>query len=282
MSWSKVKTMLIVLFIFVNGFMLYNLYFKHGSSPEVSAETVADTVSIMENNNVTIDPAIIRRKANRLRKAEISNSIDARSTLAENLLGSCIETETGYISDEGKLTFNSVAFSFENYNSEYAKPGINENNAINLASDLLVQKGFDVKKSDIRDFYSSETGFVAKFGKDVDGFPVYECYLHIYISPEGVVTRIDGYWPEVFRDNYSSAVTCINETAVLINLLTAQGFDTSKKNEVVDIQTGYTLGGLPESDSPIMLTLLPSYRVILKNGENYIFNAENGEFIYEY
>ena len=54
------------------------------------------------------------------------------------------------------------------------------------------------------------------------------------------------------------------------------------ENEVVDILTGYSLGGLPESENPILLTLLPAYRVILKNGENYIFDGENGEFIYKY
>ena len=50
MSWSKIKSMLIVLFIFVNAFLLYNT-FKINNPSELSQQTLNDTVQILNNNN---------------------------------------------------------------------------------------------------------------------------------------------------------------------------------------------------------------------------------------
>ena len=92
MSWSKIKTMLIVLFVFVNAFLLYNSM-NPGNSSEISQQTVNETVQILEANGVKIEPSTIKRKPETLRKAEISNSIESRSQLSGNMLGNCNETE---------------------------------------------------------------------------------------------------------------------------------------------------------------------------------------------
>ena len=82
MSWSKIKTLLIFLFLFVNIYLITNLYIKNDTSREVSAETVADTIKILEANNITIDKDIIKRNTPRLRRCSISNSIDKLNVLA--------------------------------------------------------------------------------------------------------------------------------------------------------------------------------------------------------
>jgi len=281
LSWSKVKTLLIILFVFVNGFLLYNTV-KIGGSSEISQTTVNNTVKILNRNNVKIDTSIIRKKPEKLKKAEISNSIDSRSKLATSLLGNCTETAEGYVSAKGKIRFSSVAFYYENYEKINAKK-INEGNAVDVAAEFLREKNFEVETSWVQDFSNARNGYVVKFGKKINGFWIYESYIEVKIGENGVLQSIEGYWPEVILDkNSSTEIVCVSETTVLINLLSSEGFDTSVENEVVDIQTGYTLGGSPESEKPILLTVLPAYRVILKNGENYIFDCETGGFLYKY
>lgn len=281
MSWSRIKTMLIVLFIFVNIFLIYNTV-NPGNSYEISQQTVNETVEILKNNRISIDPSIIKRKPEALKKTEISNSIESRSKLAGNLLGNCSETEDGYISENGKIVFSSVAFSYENFDRSLKKD-INEGNAVEVAAEMLRNKKLEVESSWVQDFSANEKGFEVRFGKKIDGYSVYESFVTVNISPDGVLETVEGYWPEVMENQGEvHKVQCVNETTVLINLLAAEGIDLSTDNEVVDIRTGYSLGGLPESNSPILLTLLPAYRVILKNGENFIFDGENGEFIYKY
>ncbi len=281
MSWSKIKSMLIVLFVFVNIFLIYNSVNTRDTF-EVSQQTVNETVEILRQSGVTIDPSIIRRKPETLKKAEISNSIDSRSKLAANLLGNCSETENGYISENGKIVFSSVAFSYENLDTSVKKQ-IDEGNAVEVAAEFLRDKRFEVESSWVQDYSATEKGYEVKFGKKINGYSVYESFITINIGSDGVIKTIEGYWPEVLiSEAVAHRVDCVNETTVLINLLSAKGIDLSVENEVVDIITGYSLGGLPQSDSPILLTLLPAYRVILKNGENYIFDGENGEFIYKY
>lgn len=281
MSWSKIKTMLIVLFVFVNAFLLYNSM-NPGNSSEISQQTVNETVQILEANGVKIEPSTIKRKPETLRKAEISNSIESRSKLAGNMLGNCNETENGYISDTGKIVFSSVAFSYENFDSSIKKE-INEGNAVSVAAEMLNEKKLGVESSWVQDFSVNEKGYEVRFGKKINGYSVYESFVTVKISPEGVLETVEGYWPEVVINEASAGtVKFVGETTVLINLLSAEGFDLEKENEVVDIHTGYSLGGLPESNNPILLTALPAYRIVLKNGENYIFDGENGEFIYKY
>ena len=280
MSWQKVKTLLIVLFIFVNAFLIYKVYLGQGNSDEVPQETINETVKILERNNVKIDENIIKRKSETLKKAEISNSIDRRGSLAKQLLGNCSETETGYKSSKGTIDFSSVAFTYKNSDNTLKKK-ISDSDAIEKTVEFLNEKGFDVQSSGVRDFTVTDEAYIVRFGKEIAGYNVFESYLETTVGKDGKLIAIEGYWPEVNQKD-SSKTKLINETTVLINLLSAYGFDTSVQNEIVDIQTGYTLGSLPEQDSPILLTLLPAYRVILKNGENYIFDATTGGFIYKY
>ena len=282
MSWSRVKTILIVLFLFVDAFLIYNTFLRNSPGSEISMQTVNNTVKVLENAGITIDPDIIKQKTPTLKKPEISNSIDDRQKLSENLLGSgdIKKTENGFESSSGKIVFNAVAFTYENLDDTAVLNGIEESNAIDIAAEFLSRHGFDVKSSAVRDFTAGESGYYIKFGKEIDGYPLYESYLDIYAEQSGRLSRIEGYWPEVCEQSVGTAV-CIDRTKVLINLLSAQGLNLEEKNEIADIQTGYTLGGLPNSDSPILLTLLPAYRVILKNGENYIFDATSGEFLYK-
>ena len=281
MSWSKVKTLLIVLFAFVNIFLAYNLYFKSGTASEVSTQTVTSTIEILKRNNVEISPSLINRKNKKVKKIEIVNSIDTHSTLAENLLSESRKTSDGYTGTNGELKFSGVGFEYIN-KDKTGKLNINDNNAIEVSVKLLKEKGFEIKSSDIRDFTKSSQCYTLKFGKNINSLPIYESSLVIKIDTSGYLLSIEGYWPEIKKIRNDSKIETVNETTVLINLITAPDFDTKKENEVVDIQLGYTLGGLPESETPILLTPLPAYRIILKNGENYIFDAKTGEFVYRY
>ncbi|MBE7059534.1 MAG: hypothetical protein E7389_01780 [Ruminococcaceae bacterium] len=283
MSWSRVKTVLIVFFLFVDAFLIYNTFVRNRPGTDISAQTVSNTVKVLANAGITVNPDIIKQKTPTLKKPEISNSVDGRQKLAENLMGNDIKkTENGFESDKGRIVFNAVAFSYENFDSDVSLKGIEEKNAIDVAASYLSKHGFDVKSSAVRDFNAGDNGYYIKFGKEIDGYPLYESYLDIYIEKSGRLTRIEGYWPEIYEQSVNSGkVSCIDRTKVLINLLSVPELNLDEKNEVADIQTGYTLGGLPDSDSPILLTLLPAYRVILKNGENYIFDATNGEFLYK-
>ncbi len=281
MSWSKVKTILIMLFIFVNGFLIYNIYFAQPATDEVSQQTVADTVKILKNNNISVKSDIIHRKSEKMKRLEIENSINARSTLGTSLLGKYTETEEGYKSDSGKLTFSSVAFEYENSDKSLKKSNISDSNAIELAAEFLNEKGFDVNSSAVRDFSVNDDTYVVKFGNEIEGMPIYESYLSVVISRDGMLMKIEGYWPEISTTE-SSSISCVDATKVLINLLSVPELDTTQHQDIVEIQLGYSLGGLPESETPVLLNILPAYRIILKNGENYIFDAGDGKYLYSH
>ncbi len=281
MSWSKVKTLLIILFLFLNIFLAYNLYYKNGTSGEISTRTIEETVEILKRNNVEIDKSIISRKTRKIKKVEILNSIDTHYSLAKSLIGECYKTEDGYTGELGEIKYKEVAFEYVNYDKTNKK-SITESNAIDVAVKFLKEKGFEIKSADVRDFLKNDKNYIVKFGKSIGDYPVYESYLTVKISSDGMLLGAEGYWPQVKNNSGDTNVEVVNETTVLINLLSLEEFNYGIENTIVDIQLGYTLGSQPETETPILLTLLPSYRVILKNGENYIFDAKTGEFVYKY
>ncbi len=59
MNWEKVKTFLIVLFIVINLFLMAFMFSSLRSSSSVNKSVVADTVSILNANNIAIDAETI-------------------------------------------------------------------------------------------------------------------------------------------------------------------------------------------------------------------------------
>ncbi len=59
MNWERVKNFLIVLFVFINIFLICFMLSSVKTSSSVNKSVVADTVSILEANGVTVNPKLI-------------------------------------------------------------------------------------------------------------------------------------------------------------------------------------------------------------------------------
>lgn len=88
MDWKKVKLMLIVLFLFINVFLLYMLYTKNIKS---YVETISAIETVCELQNITLDVDISTIGRNkRMSKLFITNNEE----LSDNLLITLEEAET--------------------------------------------------------------------------------------------------------------------------------------------------------------------------------------------
>ncbi|NLC67527.1 MAG: hypothetical protein GX754_01820 [Clostridiaceae bacterium] len=118
MDWSRVKNILIVVFIILNIFLLVYLYISHEESA-ISKESVAAVIEILGKNNVIIDRdcEIPTYKKNTPMLVFKNNDIDKKKII-EKLLGKDYATEEkDKEENENRIIFGEgLAFTYHNPN----------------------------------------------------------------------------------------------------------------------------------------------------------------------
>lgn len=117
-DWSRVKNILIVVFIILNIFLLVYLYISHEESA-ISKESVAAVIEILGKNNVIIDRdcEIPTYKKNTPMLVFENNDIDKKKII-EKLLGKDYATEEkDKEENENRIIFGEgLAFTYHNPN----------------------------------------------------------------------------------------------------------------------------------------------------------------------
>lgn len=114
MNWSKAKDILIVLFLLTGLFLLFMLI-KSTNSPAVSSEVIESTITVLNNNGISIDKSVIPQKYASLPYKEADNVISSYDDFAKKLLGeSYVKGENNtYLTDVGVLEFSNNYFSYK-------------------------------------------------------------------------------------------------------------------------------------------------------------------------
>ena len=100
MEWSKIKTILIWVFVIVNVF-LFSMYFKDMySGNEISDEVVKSTISVLAKNNVTISENVIPKDCTDARVYNVENKYRTVSELLEKVKKTSKENGITYFNDE--------------------------------------------------------------------------------------------------------------------------------------------------------------------------------------
>ena len=87
MYWSRVKTILIVLFLCINIFLLINMMITVNRTIVISTETVRNTVEVLQKNDIKINAEDIPTKIEQVSKLKIDNAIQDADIFAEKVLG---------------------------------------------------------------------------------------------------------------------------------------------------------------------------------------------------
>ena len=78
MNWSRAKTILIILFLCTNIFLLTTIILSSGRNSNVTEDIVASTVQILKENGVEISPDIIPRKTRILPVIDLEEQIEEK------------------------------------------------------------------------------------------------------------------------------------------------------------------------------------------------------------
>lgn len=94
MEWSKLKNIIILILLLVNGFLLFMVRAQERDSEQYREQTVTDTVSVLERNGIRIDRSLIPEELD-LTPMTVERDQEAEAALAAALLGECESSDLG-------------------------------------------------------------------------------------------------------------------------------------------------------------------------------------------
>ncbi len=271
MNWGRVKTVLIILFLCTDIFLIGIYMTSRYSSSAISDEVIEDTVTVLANNKITINPDIIPRKSQSVAYAEAENVISDYETFAKNLLGSDIrKTDFGFESDVGKVTFYGDRFNFARNPEMFLLVdtiGIeNEQKAQDVATESLNMMGFDLSNASAS-LSKEDSSYTVIFENTANSLPIFNSRVTVVLSQNGVMS-VSGIW---FNQTASSGdnVELKKVTSALIDFIP----QIPESSEIVKLEIGYNI--FDKESFHKSATLIPVWHITCKDGNTYLLDARN-------
>jgi len=279
MNWGRAKTILIVLFLALDVFLLVILMRTRLSSLQISEDTVIKTAHILQEHGIHITPEQfpVQRKANR--NVILKNYFETPSQAAEQLLGRHFDTllfdseahAYRYENQEATLCINGTTFTYEvkRQPSSLVREGTIEKETERILH-LLESMGFAKETLAPISFSKTEKGYSLEVVPVYKKARVYGVVMHITADNEGILT-ISGNWFTPVATEQQENERLLDVTTVLVNLMyrpELQGIRVER------LESGF----LVHDDflSSREIAAVPVYILTEKKGERFYVDARTG------
>lgn len=273
MYWSRVKTILIFLFFALDVFLLGYIIHSDYDENAVTSDEKANTVLVLEHNNLKIDADLIPDKTVGMGIVEMDSIWTDYDKLAATVLGDKKEkiSDGVYRQNSAQFEIFETGFSYTSDIKNTVKP------SAETAAKLLEKLSIEVVSSDAETVNNDEI----LFKQTIDENPIFETGIFVKTSKSDI-SEVHGYW--IFSDVDGGMVkkqeyVLLPVTSVLINFTRNDLYDASG-DEIVKIERGYSTGNPTPDTQHKLVSVTPAYKITLKNGDYAIYDAINGELLY--
>ena len=281
MNWSRVKTILIILFLFTDILLGAGVISSTRKANTVEPEIISSTVSLLGQHNITIAPEIIPTKTPDAEYIEAENTITDYGKFAEDIMREKPQKtdEFTYETDRSVLSFSGDCFS---YKIKLAEKLFNdgsfdsdlENSAKVVAANFLSANGFDIKHADISTT-KTDNGFDVTFIEKSGKMPVFSSNITVSVTGHNAaegesngIHEVSGSWFNITNQN-GSAVELKSITGILIEFMSM--YNGELPTAITALTLGYTVF---EADTlHRTATLVPVWRITTDNGSEYFLDA---------
>lgn len=272
MNWSRAKTVLIILFLCTDIFLLATYFTSKYSSSVISDDVVESTISVLAKNGIMVETSVIPKKIPDIPYTEAENVITDYESFAKTFLGDSLwPIEFGYESKRGKITFYGDRFNFVANTEIYALADImtipDEKAAKEYVVTDLGKLGFDLKNAKIS-VAKSENGFSVSLNNNANSLPVFNSEVQVTISNH-IITSISGIWfnETLSQDGNSSGLKSI--TSALIDFIP----QAPQNTKITKLELGYNI--FDKESYHKSATLIPVWKVTCQDGATYLLDARN-------
>ncbi len=270
MNWYRAKTILIILFLFSDLFLLGNIIISTRRLTAVAPEIIESTIQILKNNNISIEKESIPENILSLPYAEADNVIYDFNAFSRAFLGEGAKKtdEFLYESNSGTIQFTGDGFTYKSISQSDSKK-TNEKDARATAIEFLKSKGFDLSNAEIySEKYSDEFSITLK--NKVNSLPLFNSVITTKISGTQI-TEVSGTWFNIShtkgQENELKTVT-----SALIDCIPSV---TNVPAKITELTLGYTIPDVTLYHKSA--TLIPVWEIQDEKGNIYYHDARNPE-----
>ena len=251
MNFSRAKSYLIVVFVIVNLFLIYNLI-SMSSSDRISVDTIDNTIEILNKKNIKLDRELIKTTPETMFYLNLKNPF-AEEKYISNFKGNCKISEKGF------------KFVPENKNIEF-KYLLPSYDAAKQALSHLKDNGLEVKYAKCIGTLDMGDGvYKASFIQSFESHDIYNSNIDIFYK-EGNVLNSEGVYYEI--SSFSAPDENIKTQA---EILIRFANDFNEKCTIKSIESGYFTESFKNEYS--MVSAVPCFKITIDNGNKYYYDA---------
>ncbi|MBE7020827.1 MAG: hypothetical protein E7411_05290 [Ruminococcaceae bacterium] len=270
MNFKRAKTILIVIFLFVNIFLIVinNLFYE--SDITVDTKTV---ISILSKSGISLNEDILKEYPVSVPRVEVENVAADENKLATLLLGKGYNSsKEHYYSGEGAaLTVSELSVDYKVVEpKDKSFKDISPLNAGNKALKKLNKKGIGESALEVENISDNgNNNYYVTLSYKFEEYPLFNNHLYVTVTDRGILamkgTVID--FNEIKNEDYK----IIPAANILLELPSNPDLKNVDKNpEVTGIRLGYFL---PMGKGEASIYAIPAYEIEISNKKIYYYDA---------
>ncbi len=281
MNWGRAKTILIIMFLATDIFLLVILMRTNIETLKIPQKTIQETVKIMSKNRVSIKPEQIPEKRVKNQNMIMRNFFYEPTAAAKKILGNEVtlalsnpeQYEFQYENSFGSLYIQGNGFRFQNkkvpvvYSASQLPQAEAVSNRIVSALDRL---GFTKGTTLLYNIWEQDGIYHCDVMPVFENVKIYGISMHITADCEDILT-IEGHWFEPIEPEKNEPELLLDITAVLTTMALE-----SKESlvEITDISHGYYASN--EFLNSREIAAVPIYVITDRIGHAHIYDARTG------
>ena len=271
MSWGRIKTILIILFLFTDIFLASGIFIANRKEAVLSPEVADAAVRLLEARGISVDKAIIPSKILSAPILQANNAVTDYAEFAKLLLGDGFTSaDSTYSSDTGRLTFSGDKFVYESLISPAGSEAGTQIEVQRAVFSRLKLLGFDVSDAKILSASVKDGVYSLKIRDYFEKLPVFSSELEITATKNDIIS-ISGCW---FNRSDSGQYNSLKSAAtVLVDFSAAYAGATPAR--ITEVASGYSV-----FESELYhksASLIPVSKITLDNGGEYLMDARAAE-----
>ena len=267
MSWSRIKTILIILFLFTDIFLAASIFTAQKKETEISPEVLDAANAVLENHNIALDKSVMLPHMSSAPILQADNAITDYDAFAALILGDdyYLEAPEVYSSDMGSLTFSGDRFSFKSKEEKKSAQALAQKAVRKMLFSKLKSLGFDMSRAKI--VQAAEKGgiWTVKVRDFAESRPVFSSGIDASVSADGILS-LSGSWFNV-RDTREQGGSVKSIMGILIDFAE----EYSRPAEITAAEYGYSV--FDDDNYHKSASLIPVARIVLKDGTDWFADA---------
>lgn len=273
MNSGRIKTILIILFLFTDIFLALSIFTAKKEETLISPDVMDAAVQILRGHNILLDKSVIPSKIPHTSVLQADNVISDYESFAKSILGDGFSSRGNgtFFSKNAELTLSGDSFYFKSPKNFNTSQAYTISEAQKSVFSYLKELGFNVTNAKV--VSSSAKGGICymKIQGFAEDLPVYSSEIDVSASKNGIIS-ISGSWFNP-RDNIGQDSALKSITGILVDF--ASSYDGAKQNSVKSMEFGYSV--FDSATYHKSASLIPVTKIVLSDGNEYFMDSRSAE-----